>query len=46
MTHPHPKHFFNLFNPDVYFMTHSLLTGLSKEHYANYDEARKIVEED
>jgi hypothetical protein len=43
MTHPTPKHFIN---PDVYFMTHSYSTGFSKEHYATYDEARKIVEED
>jgi hypothetical protein len=44
MTNPQPpKHFIN---PDVYFMTHSPLTGLSKEHYTTYDEARKIVEED
>ena len=43
MTHPNPKQFIN---PDVYFMTHSSLTGLSKEHYTTYDEARKIVEDD
>ena len=40
---PQPKQFVN---PDVYFMTHSSLTGFSKEHYSTYDEARKIVEED
>ena len=43
MTHAHPKQFIN---PDVYFMTHSPLTGLSKDHYNTYDEAQKIVEED
>jgi hypothetical protein len=43
MTQPQSKHFIN---PDVYFMTHSALTGFSKKHYTAYDEARKIVEED
>ncbi len=43
MTQPQPKQFIN---PEVYFMTHSPLTGFSKEHYTTYDEARKIVEED
>jgi hypothetical protein len=43
MKSPENRQFVNL---DVYFMTHSSTTGFSKEHYATYDEARKIVEED